>query len=532
MRRLEVGVGPVQRVALPIVVERRRLGSGQRRAPGSPGSRTRRCSRRGRARGRGLRGPGAGGRCSSPAPSAGRTRTRGARDRRRRTARAPSSSGRRDSPTCRRGSGTSRAAPGGSPSTSTWTVCARSGDASVLARATIRAKRSSSATSQTTCTASSGMPPPGASGSGASRVHRTTPSSVGSPDATPSVNGDRSKRGRVCSGAAWTGPAPRSGPQRVEREAVGPGRGRGQHASGVTEEAAAGEDDHERLTVSCPPARRPPSRRATRRRCRRACRRRRAGPPSRGSGRRTCGWRRAAAPPDRDRACGRGWRRRTAGRRSPRRRASDRRRRAASRTSATLLVDLLEHLRRRRPVEADLGRLGGDPGGAQQRRQAVRDAVDPARRRSRPFSARSTTLISSQRSFTASGVVTSAVPASGAKTCGCRRTSLARTSFSASVIVKSPVSAQSCERNTPSNTRSPISPFSSSRSPRSIGLDDFVRFLEHERQQRVERLLAIPRTAVGPRRIRISSTSASKASPGVVPAGGGTCAGAGAAGRT
>jgi len=97
---------------------------------------------------------------------------------------------------------------GRSPSTSTWTACARSGDASALARATMRAKCSSSDTSQTTRTASSGIPPPGTSGSGASRVHSTMPSSVGSPDATPSVNGDRSKRGCVSSGAAWTRSAP------------------------------------------------------------------------------------------------------------------------------------------------------------------------------------------------------------------------------------------------------------------------------------------------------------------------------------
>src|SRR5215210_4509429 len=33
------------------------------------------------------------------------------------------------------------------------------------------------------------MPPPGSSGSGARRVHSTTPFGVGSPDATPSENG-------------------------------------------------------------------------------------------------------------------------------------------------------------------------------------------------------------------------------------------------------------------------------------------------------------------------------------------------------
>ena len=83
-----------------------------------------------------------------------------------------------------------------------------------------------------------------------------------------------------------------------------------------------------------------------------------------------------------------------------------------------LLVDLLEHLRRRRPFEADLGGLGGDP-----RRRAAAPAAPSGTPsigagRSRPFSARSATLIASHCVCTASGVVTSAVPASGANTCG------------------------------------------------------------------------------------------------------------------
>ena len=40
------------------------------------------------------------------------------------------------------------------------------------------------------------MPPSGSSGRGASRVQSTPPVGVGSPDATPSVNGSSAKRGR------------------------------------------------------------------------------------------------------------------------------------------------------------------------------------------------------------------------------------------------------------------------------------------------------------------------------------------------
>src|SRR5687768_13066840 len=41
------------------------------------------------------------------------------------------------------------------------------------------------------------MPPPGRSGSGASRVHSTTPCGVGSPDAMPSENGFPSNGGEA-----------------------------------------------------------------------------------------------------------------------------------------------------------------------------------------------------------------------------------------------------------------------------------------------------------------------------------------------
>jgi hypothetical protein len=55
-------------------------------------------------------------------------------------------------------------------------------------RWTVRAKRSSRATSMSTGIRRWGMPPP-LSGAGASRVQRATPSGAGSPDATPRVKG-------------------------------------------------------------------------------------------------------------------------------------------------------------------------------------------------------------------------------------------------------------------------------------------------------------------------------------------------------
>ncbi len=54
---------------------------------------------------------------------------------------------------------------------------------------------SSFATSHWTGIALSGIPPLPLSGAGASRVQSTAPSGVGSPDATPSVNGYPVKRG-------------------------------------------------------------------------------------------------------------------------------------------------------------------------------------------------------------------------------------------------------------------------------------------------------------------------------------------------
>jgi hypothetical protein len=95
---------------------------------------------------------------------------------------------------------------GARPSASTWTLCASSGVAMEVPWRSGRRKRSSAAISHWTGTLRAGMPPAGSSGFGASRVHSTTPSGVGSPDATPSANGSPST-GRVPQARAGDHPA-------------------------------------------------------------------------------------------------------------------------------------------------------------------------------------------------------------------------------------------------------------------------------------------------------------------------------------
>ena len=85
---------------------------------------------------------------------------------------------------------------GSSPSTSTWTECAHSAVAVSVPFFTICRMRSSDAISQLTGTGAGSRPPP-LMGSSASRVHNTTPVGVGSPEATPSVNGDAVHRGEM-----------------------------------------------------------------------------------------------------------------------------------------------------------------------------------------------------------------------------------------------------------------------------------------------------------------------------------------------
>ena len=83
------------------------------------------------------------------------------------------------------------------------------------------------------------------------------------------------------------------------------------------------------------------------------------------------------------------------------------------------------------------------------------------------------------------------------KTCGWRRSSFSTTVRSESSIVNSPPSAASCARNTPSKMWSPISSLQRVHVAALDRVDHFVRFFEHEMRQRVERLIAIPRTALG-----------------------------------
>jgi hypothetical protein len=78
--------------------------------------------------------------------------------------------------------------PGSNPRASTWTECPDLGDATAEPRSAIFFIRSSAAISHLTVNACGGMPPP-LSGSGASRVHNTTPSGSGSPEATPRLKG-------------------------------------------------------------------------------------------------------------------------------------------------------------------------------------------------------------------------------------------------------------------------------------------------------------------------------------------------------
>ena len=243
VRGLQVGVGLVAGVA----------GRGSRRASyGSPapscwrsaaGLRRgpRRCSRRGTRRSRGPRRPVRGRRCSSRPRSAGTTRTRTAARRRPRGAgrragaadRADLAAGPEPVPVRRR--------PGCSPPTSTCTRWPSPGRATLGAAArrpggSGRRRRPPTARR----TARSGMPPPGTSGSGASRVHSTTPSGSGSPDATPSVKGAGAP---PWPGGAGCGGGPRPGgarPAVVDGEAGGGTPGEAEEGASVHGAECAG----------------------------------------------------------------------------------------------------------------------------------------------------------------------------------------------------------------------------------------------------------------------------------------------------
>ena len=105
---------------------------------------------------------------------------------------APCACGRSGSTHCRRGSDTSSAGRAAGPWPRRARRGPRAGVACTVPCATTRANFSSSAICQSTVTGLSGMPPP-SSGRGARRVHSTTLSSRGLPEATPSVKGSEAK---------------------------------------------------------------------------------------------------------------------------------------------------------------------------------------------------------------------------------------------------------------------------------------------------------------------------------------------------
>ncbi len=120
---------------------------------------------------------------------------------------------------------------GCSPVTSTCTLYPSSIAAVARPFCTTLAKRSSSATSQSTAALAVSMPPSGSSGRGARRVQSTAPPGVGSPEATPRVNGSSAKRGRSVTrqslGTTAVRAARRARSARKSRRSMGGGGGGG-----------------------------------------------------------------------------------------------------------------------------------------------------------------------------------------------------------------------------------------------------------------------------------------------------------------
>ncbi len=202
MRGLQVGIGAVLGVAGPVVGKGEDVAVGEaphaRWVTCTPTVRTRRCSRRGGRWVEILLGHVAvGGEVAHAAGGEAHAQRRGRTGRR-----------------CRAGpAGGADLVRGAEPvevlpsrrgtvisACTEWPV---SGLDTSLPRRSTQENRSSSATSQRTGTARAGMPPlpSGASGSVASRVHKTKPSGSGSPEATPRLNGEE-KRAATRRGAA------------------------------------------------------------------------------------------------------------------------------------------------------------------------------------------------------------------------------------------------------------------------------------------------------------------------------------------
>ncbi len=80
--------------------------------------------------------------------------------------------------------------------------------------------------------------------------------------------------------------------------------------------------------------------------------------------------------------------------------------------------------------------------------------------------------------------------------CGWRRISLSAIDWIESAIEKRPSSSQICARNTASNRKSPSSCLTRVVIAAVERVEQLVGFLQHERPQRLQRLLAIPGAAV------------------------------------
>jgi len=103
---------------------------------------------------------------------------------------------------------------GSRPVTSTWTLCASAGWAVAAPLAAMRVKAWSCATSQRTFIAT-GAVDAAFNGSARMRVHRTTESGSGEPEATPRLNGYAD--GRAVSGGAIQ---PSAAPSRKKRRCI------------------------------------------------------------------------------------------------------------------------------------------------------------------------------------------------------------------------------------------------------------------------------------------------------------------------
>lgn len=88
------------------------------------------------------------------------------------------------------------------------------------------------------------MPPPGSRGREATRVHKTTPDGLGSPEATPRVNGYG-----AASGAACSRPVPA---ERTQAAVAADPSTKERRVSGCSRDGESGEGTTLRAKVACP----------------------------------------------------------------------------------------------------------------------------------------------------------------------------------------------------------------------------------------------------------------------------------------